>query len=102
MFRLVNDVLDLSKLDSGKLQLECREFDLHSLLKGLGDNMARQVERKHPGAVRLECQWGETVPQYVMGDSVRMLQIVYNLLSNSCKFTSKRTDFIKGGSHGLL
>jgi signal transduction histidine kinase/DNA-binding response OmpR family regulator len=91
MLRLVNDVLDLSKLDSGKLQLECREFDLHSLLKRLADNMARQVQRKHQGAVQMQFLLEDTVPQFVLGDSVRILQIVYNLLSNSCKFTSEGT-----------
>jgi len=90
MLRLVNDVLDLSKLDSGKLQLECVAFDLHALMKRLGDNMARQVQRKHQGQVVLKCCVDTTaVPQVILGDSVRLLQIIYNLLSNACKFTSK-------------
>ncbi|CAB9510090.1 sensor kinase/phosphatase LuxQ [Seminavis robusta] len=89
MLRLVNDVLDLSKLDSGKLQLECRQFDLHALLKRLGDNMGRQVRHKHQGAVDFECRVDASVPQFVLGDSVRMVQIIYNLLSNSLKFTSR-------------
>lgn len=89
MLRLVNDVLDLSKLDSGKLELESREFDLHSMLKRLGDNMKRQVDRKHKGAVKLSFELAKDVPRVICGDSTRILQIVYNLLSNSIKFTSQ-------------
>ena len=89
MLRLVNDVLDLSKLDSGKLELETREFDLHSLLRRLSDNMTRQIDRKHKGAVKLLFEMTEDVPRVISGDSTRILQIVYNLLSNSIKFTSE-------------
>ena len=89
MLRLVNDVLDLSKLDSGKLELESREFDLHSMLRRLGDNMKRQVDRKHKGAVHLSFELAKDVPRIICGDSTRILQIVYNLLSNSIKFTSQ-------------
>ena len=89
MLRLVNDVLDLSKLDSGKMELEAREFDLHSLLRRLGDNMVRQVHRKHDGKVVLNVDVSQDVPRIITGDSCRILQIVYNLLSNSCKFTSQ-------------
>lgn len=86
MLRLVNDVLDLSKLDSGKLVLEARQFDLRSLLNRLGENMARQVARKHKGAVQMIFEMTPEVPRVIIGDSCRILQIVYNLLSNSCKF----------------
>ena len=89
MLRLVNDVLDLSKLDSGKLELESREFNLHSMLKRLADNMQRQVSRKHKGAVNLSFELAKDVPRVICGDSTRILQIVYNLLSNSIKFTSQ-------------
>ena len=88
MLRLVNDVLDLSKLDSGKLELESRKFDLHRLLRRLGENMSRQVDRKHRGAIQMCFDMTHDVPRVIIGDSCRILQIVYNLLSNSCKFTS--------------
>lgn len=88
MLRLVNDVLDLSKLDSGKLELEAREFDLSSLLHRLGENMTRQVTRKHKGTVQMIFEMSNDVPKVIIGDSCRILQIVYNLLSNSVKFCS--------------
>jgi signal transduction histidine kinase len=93
MLRLVNDVLDLSKIDAGKLDLEGRDFDLHRLLENLEVNMRLQIEQKHGDKVKLDFEVSKDVPQNVYGDSTRVLQIVYNLISNSCKFTEQ--GFIK-------
>jgi signal transduction histidine kinase/CheY-like chemotaxis protein len=93
MLRLVNDVLDLSKIDAGKLQLEDRDFDLHRLLENLEVNMRLQIQQKHGGKVKLDFEVSKDVPQNVYGDSTRVLQIVYNLISNACKFTEQ--GFIK-------
>jgi signal transduction histidine kinase/ActR/RegA family two-component response regulator len=93
MLRLVNDVLDLSKINAGKLQLEDRDFDLHRLLGNLEVNMRLQVQQNHGDKVKLDFEVSEDVPQNVYGDSTRVLQIVYNLISNACKFTEK--GFIK-------
>jgi signal transduction histidine kinase/CheY-like chemotaxis protein len=89
MLRLVNDVLDISKIDAGKLELEDREFDLHRLLENLEVNMRLQIEQKHEGKVKMVFEVSKDVPQNVYGDSTRVLQIVYNLISNSCKFTEQ-------------
>jgi signal transduction histidine kinase/ActR/RegA family two-component response regulator len=93
MLRLVNDVLDLSKLDAGKLKLEDRDFDLLRLLKNLEVNMRLQIEQKHGDKVKLDFEVSNDVPHNVYGDSTRLLQIVYNLISNSSKFTEQ--GFIK-------
>lgn len=86
MLRLVNDVLDISKLDSGRLELEEREFDLHDLLKHVRHSVQTQLDAKN---VALEYEQAASLPRLVRGDSARLLQICYNLLSNAVKFTEK-------------
>jgi len=89
MLRLVNDVLDISKLESGKLQLEQKTFDLVKMLGGAATSIETDIRQKHKGAVSFELQMGALVPYTAIGDSVRILQIAYNLLSNSAKFTEE-------------
>jgi len=89
MLRLVNDVLDLSKIDAGKLELEEKDFDLLRLLDNLRNTMKMQVAQKHGDKVALRFNISPNVPAIVHGDSVRLLQIVYNLISNSNKFTNE-------------
>jgi signal transduction histidine kinase len=91
MLRLVNDVLDLSKIDAGKLELEDRDFDLHRL-ENFEVNMRLQIQQKHGDKVKLDFEVSKDVPQNVYGDSTAC-QIVYNLISNACKFTEQ--GFIK-------
>ena len=107
MLRLVNDVLDLSKIDAGKLELEERYFDFHRLLEKLDSNMRLQIahqrkQRQLQGAARQYSNDGITlspettlisriapdVPRVIFADSIRILQIIYNLLSNASKYTS--------------
>lgn len=88
MLRLVNDVLDLSKMDAGKLTLEEREFDFQRLLQNLETCIERQLVGMHGDGVSLEFRVESSVPQILFGDSTRILQIVYNILSNSVKFTT--------------
>lgn len=89
MLRLVNDVLDLSKIDAGKLELEEKDFDLLRLLDNLKNTMKMQVSQKHGEKVSLRFDVAPCVPAVVHGDSVRLLQIIYNLISNSNKFTNE-------------
>jgi len=87
MLRLVNDVLDLSKIESGKLQLDDHEFDLREFLQNIASSMTNQVRHKSHGKVNFAFCMAQAVPQIVRCDSVRVLQIAYNILSNAAKFT---------------
>jgi signal transduction histidine kinase/CheY-like chemotaxis protein len=87
MLRLVNDVLDISKLESGKLQLDNHAFNLVQLMEGAAASMRKEIDQKRKGAVQFDFQIGDQVPQEVVADSARLLQIAYNLLSNATKFT---------------
>ncbi|GKY91125.1 hypothetical protein MPSEU_000085300 [Mayamaea pseudoterrestris] len=87
MLRLVNDVLDISKLESGKLQLEERHFDFQEMAHNVAASTETQI-KAHPD-VAFEFHMSQNVPQMLIGDSVRILQILYNLLSNAVKFTEE-------------
>lgn len=93
MLRLVDDVLDISKLESGKLLLEQRQFDLVQMFEGVGSTMKNEIALKHDGKVEFQMCLMDRVPRHVVGDSVRLLQMAYNLLSNSAKFTE--SGFVK-------
>jgi signal transduction histidine kinase/CheY-like chemotaxis protein len=81
---LVNDVLDLSKLESGKMEIHPEPTDCHRLLHGVVD--AFRVSGSKPG-VDLRCHVGEMPP--LMLDPQRLRQIVFNIVGNAVKFTDK-------------
>ncbi|GAB2791030.1 hypothetical protein GCM10027275_39940 [Rhabdobacter roseus] len=84
LLALVNDILDINKLDAGKVVLEEIPFSLRELLENsVRANMHRARERDNT----LECHYDESIPEQVLGDPVRLLQVVTNLLSNAVKFT---------------
>jgi PAS domain S-box-containing protein len=81
---IINDILDLSKIESGKLELEKRPFKI--------ENTLRQVIQMHSAransrGIKLILQFDSAIPEYVVGDETRLSQILINLLSNAIKFT---------------
>jgi len=90
MHSLVREVLDLSQIESGKVALKKEIFNLHELLNGISKVFKIEIERKKLQFI-IEIQ--ETVPEYVIGDSARILQIIMNLANNAIKFTN--SGFIK-------
>ena len=86
LLRLINDVLDFSKIDAGKLTLEEMPFPLDSVLAEVSDILAVQVSEK-----RLEMRFDREreVPPHLIGDSARLHQVLLNLLSNAVKFTER-------------
>jgi signal transduction histidine kinase/DNA-binding response OmpR family regulator len=85
LLTIINDILDFSKIEAGRLELECVPFDLRHDL----DEAVRSLAvRAHEKGLELLCEWGPEVPDYVMGDKVRVRQVVVNLLGNAIKFTS--------------
>ena len=84
LLEILNDILDTSKLEAGRLRLEHRRFDLHALLASTVRVMASAVARRGNES-RLNL--ASNVPQFVFGDSLRIRQILTNLISNAAKFT---------------
>ncbi|RYG34244.1 response regulator [bacterium] len=86
LLTLVNDVLDLSKIESGKMTLERKEFSLASIAREVGDVFAPGARDK---GIRFEFQVDATVPERLLGDAVRVRQILANLVGNAVKFTDR-------------
>jgi len=86
LLTILNDILDLSKVESGKMVLEELPFDVRSCLEEVGDMLAPRVQEKRldfPITVEVD------VPTMVVGDPGRLRQIVINLMTNAIKFTER-------------
>ena len=81
---LVSDVLDLSKIEAGKLSLESVAFDLPALLRSIWDGY---VELARQRGLDLTLSMAEDLPRHVTGDPMRVRQVLVNFLSNAIKFT---------------
>jgi diguanylate cyclase (GGDEF)-like protein len=81
---LINNILDYSKMEAGKLTLEEVDFDLRALLEEVIELVARQAQQRD---VELGYLLADDVPHWVNGDSLRLRQVLINLLSNAVKFT---------------
>ncbi|WP_428926214.1 ATP-binding protein [Marinibacterium sp. SX1] len=90
---LVNDVLDLSKYESGKMKAENAPFELDRLLNGVVET-ARPVARSYGNS--LDWQWVGPQPDHVMGDARRLRQVLLNLVGNAVKFTRNGVVEIEG------
>ena len=88
MLRLVNDVLDISRLEKGKIGLEETDFDLCDLFHVVALNVESEIRKRHCGAVKFCFQPSKELPNLARSDASRLLQIAYNLLSNATKFTT--------------
>lgn len=84
LLRLVNDSLDLARIEAGKLDLETAPFDLHALVREISALEQPLAERK---GLRWDLRIASNVPRHVRGDAVRVQQIVVNLANNAIKFT---------------
>jgi signal transduction histidine kinase len=81
---VINDVLDFSKIEAGRLDLELAEFDLYSTLRTTIQNLELRAEQK---GLTLTLEVGPEVPQVILGDPMRLRQILINLVGNAIKFT---------------
>ena len=84
LMSIINDVLDVSKVEAGKLVLEETEFDLQEHLSETLRSLAVQAHEKD---LELACRIGRGVPRMVVGDPVRLRQVLVNLVGNAVKFT---------------
>ncbi|MBE0647507.1 MAG: response regulator [Bacteroidales bacterium] len=88
LMQIVNDILDYSKIDAGRIEFEKVEFELRKLLTGIKHSFDYEVNRR---SLKLEILIDENIPPVVQGDSTRLTQILINLVGNAVKFTEKGT-----------
>jgi len=86
LMSLINDVLDFSKVESGNLDLESRDFAILPMIRGLSSMFFTQATEM---GLNLNIDIDEDVPRKIRGDETRLRQILINLLSNAIKFTNK-------------
>ncbi len=84
LLTIINDILDLSKIEAGKLELDSMDFDLRENIEDCMDILA---ERAHIKGLELVCDIPENTPVFLRGDPWRLRQIIINLTGNAVKFT---------------
>jgi signal transduction histidine kinase/ligand-binding sensor domain-containing protein/CheY-like chemotaxis protein len=83
---VINDILDFSKIESGKIELEHSTFNLRESLQQVVDLFTGKASE---AGLKLRCELDKNLPNEIIGDSVRLKQILMNLVGNAIKFTSR-------------
>jgi signal transduction histidine kinase/FixJ family two-component response regulator len=86
LLTLINQVLDLSKIEAGRTTLNPKNFDLYRLLDDVDDMFQLKAEEK---GLQLICDRTDEVPRYIRTDDVKLRQVLINLLNNAIKFTQE-------------
>ena len=86
LLRIIDDILDFSKVEAGKLTLETTEIFLEELIANLADTVNVKLQKKKD--VELITNIDPAIPSVILGDSVRLRQVLLNLTDNAIKFTS--------------
>ena len=86
LLSVINDILDISKIESGKLELEAADFSLATVIETARNLVAERAEKK---LLPIACELDPLLPTAVRGDPLRIQQVLINLLSNAIKFTER-------------
>src|SRR6201991_4207504 len=86
LLHIINDILDFTKLDSGKIELSAIDFNLRELVQSLYQSFSYKAREKN---IVFDVEYDENMPFMVKGDSFRLSQVLNNLISNAIKFTNK-------------
>ena len=84
LLTIINDILDISKIEAGKLELESSDFDLIELLEDFAASLAVKAQEKQ---IEFICAADPTTPRFVQGDAGRLRQVLTNLVGNALRFT---------------
>ncbi|HTY68728.1 MAG TPA: ATP-binding protein, partial [Alphaproteobacteria bacterium] len=86
LLTILNDILDYSKLEAGRLEIESVDFDLHHLLEAVVALLGSKAGEK---GIYLDAQASDDIPRWLKGDPTRLRQVLLNLVGNAIKFTEK-------------
>jgi PAS domain S-box-containing protein len=86
LLRIINDVLDFSRMEAGKLTIDAQPFDLYQLLDDVRETLATAADVV---GLALEVEVSPSCPRHVMGDEGRVRQVLFNLVGNAIKFTDR-------------
>ncbi len=98
LLTVINDILDLSAVEAGKLALEERPFALRDCVESVASLLRWRATEK---GLQLECAVAPDIPEFLLGDAGRIRQILMNLAGNAVKFTERGTVTIRVDSDGL-
>lgn len=84
--RIIDDVLDLSKIEAGRIEIESVRFSLHDLLQECASLFMIKAQSK---GIALSCHIPADLPKFILSDSTRVRQILLNLIGNAVKFTNQ-------------
>lgn len=88
---VINDILDFSKIESGKMDIEEEHFELRLIIEEVMDVFAQEAVKKN---IDLIYQIDQHLPEQIIGDSLRLKQVLINLVSNAIKFTAEGEVFV--------
>jgi CheY-like chemotaxis protein len=94
LLNLINDVLEMSKIEAGRIVLTENDFDLHALLESLKSMFQHKAESK---GLQLFFNQDANLPQYIRSDESKLRQVLMNLLGNAIKFTRKGSVTLRAG-----
>ena len=86
LLHIINDILDFTKLDSGKIELSAIDFNLRELAQSLYQSFSFKAKEK---SIVFDVEYDDKMPFYVKGDNFRLSQVLNNLISNAIKFTQE-------------
>ncbi|MBV8538676.1 MAG: response regulator [Alphaproteobacteria bacterium] len=97
LLTILNDILDYSKLEAGRLDIETVDFDLHHVLEAVVALLGSKAGEK---GIYLDAQASDDIPRWLKGDPTRLRQVLLNLVGNAIKFTEKGGVLIRIDSRG--
>lgn len=84
LLRLLNEILDMAKLEKGAVEIEVRDFNIHDLIEQIMASLNVSADNK---GIALNTQLADSLPAFLQGDTLRIQQVLLNLLNNAIKFT---------------